>query len=77
MASAAPVSKHAVYPKDEIAKLLAPPENERPGTKLRRLLQTAAERTIAQLWTRIGACVELFKPQECANYFRHAGYRYT
>ena len=45
-------------------------------SKLRRLLQTAAERTIAQLWTRIGACVELFKPQECANYFRHTGYRY-
>ncbi|MBK9065318.1 MAG: hypothetical protein IPL76_00330 [Gemmatimonadetes bacterium] len=44
MASAAPVSKHAVYPKDEIAKLLAPPENERPGTKLRRLLHEARDK---------------------------------
>jgi transposase len=45
--------------------------------KLRRLLQTAAERTIPDLWRRIGQCVDLFTPQACANYLRHAGYRYT
>lgn len=45
--------------------------------KLRRLLQTAAERTIPDRWRRIGQCVDLFTPQECANYLRHARYRYT
>src|SRR5690606_5595025 len=43
MATAAPVSKHAVYPTDQIAKLLAPPEQERPGTKLRQLLHEARD----------------------------------
>lgn len=45
--------------------------------KLWRLLRTAAERTLPDLWRRIGQCVELFTPQECANDLRHAGYRYT
>lgn len=45
--------------------------------KLRRLLQTAAERTITSLWRRIGECVDRFTPEECANYLRHAGYRYA
>lgn len=46
-------------------------------SKLRRLLETAAERTMPALWDRIGASVDLFGPAECANYIRHAGYRYT
>ncbi|MFN0136709.1 MAG: transposase [Phycisphaerae bacterium] len=46
-------------------------------SKLRRLLETAAERTMPALWGRIGANVDLFGPAECANYIRHAGYRYT
>ncbi len=44
MATAAPVSKHATYPTDQIAKLLAPPEQERPGVKLRRLLHEARDK---------------------------------
>ena len=39
-----PVSKHAVYPKEALARLLAPPEQEHPGTKLRRLLHEARDR---------------------------------
>lgn len=39
--SAAPVSDNAVYPAAEVAKLLAPPETEHPGRKLRRLLHEA------------------------------------
>jgi isocitrate/methylisocitrate lyase len=39
-----PVSKNAVYPRDEIAKLLAPPEQEQPGTKLRRILYEARDK---------------------------------
>jgi isocitrate lyase len=39
--TAAPVSPHASYPADAIAKLFAPPEHEHPALKLRRLLQEA------------------------------------
>jgi isocitrate lyase len=39
--TAAPVSPHASYPADAIAKLFAPPEQEHPALKLRRLLQQA------------------------------------
>ncbi len=36
-----PASKNAVYPQAEIARLLAPPEQEQPVAKLRRLLHEA------------------------------------
>ncbi len=36
-----PVSKYASFPREELALLLAPPEQEHPGTKLRRLLHEA------------------------------------
>ena len=39
-----PVSKNAVYPQAEIAKLLAPPEQEHPAAKLRRLLHEARDK---------------------------------
>jgi hypothetical protein len=26
------------------------------------------------LWDRIGQLLDAFTPQDCANYFRHAGY---
>jgi len=39
--TAAPVSPHASYPAEAIAKLFAPPELEHPALKLRRLLQEA------------------------------------
>jgi len=42
--------------------------------KLKTLLRTAAERTRDDLWNRIGRLIELFKPDECSNYIRHAGY---
>lgn len=42
--------------------------------KLKTLLRKAAERTRETLWKRIGALIELFKPHECKNYIRHAGY---
>ena len=42
--------------------------------KLKTLLRKAAERTVANLWNRIGQILEVFTPQECANYFRHDGY---
>lgn len=50
---------------------------EQVFAKLRRLLQTAAERTIDALWRRIGESVDAFIPEECGNYLRHCGYRYS
>src|SRR5262245_12272569 len=39
-----PANKNAVYPKAEVGRLLAPPEQEQPSAKLRRLLQEARAR---------------------------------
>jgi len=41
---------------------------------LKALLRKAAECTIDGLWTTIGRLLDLFTPQECANYFAAAGY---
>jgi transposase len=50
---------------------------EQAFAKLKALLRKAAERSVAALWDRIGALLSAFTPQECANYFRHAGYAAT
>ena len=42
--------------------------------KLKALLRKAPERTVDGLWRRIGALLDQFIPQECANYLRAAGY---
>ena len=42
--------------------------------KLKALLRKAAERSVDALWTRIAALLTEFTPDECANYFRNAGY---
>jgi transposase len=42
--------------------------------KLKALLRKAAERTVDGLWSAIGRLVDVFTPQECANYFAAAGY---
>jgi transposase len=42
--------------------------------KLKALLRKAAERSIDALWHRIGRILAEFTPEECANYFGHAGY---
>ena len=43
-------------------------------SKLKALLRKAAERTVEALWQRIGALLCAFSANECANFFRHAGY---
>jgi transposase len=45
--------------------------------KLKTLLRKSAERSIATLWPRIGEHLGAFAPDECSNYFRHAGYAPT
>ncbi len=42
--------------------------------KLKALLRKAAERTIEGLWSKIGNLIDVFTPQECANYFATCGY---
>ena len=42
--------------------------------KLKALLREAGERTVDDLWRRIGQLLDRFDPQECENYLRAAGY---
>jgi len=46
-------------------------------SKLKANLRKAAERAIPHLLRRIGRLVADFSPQECRNFFRHAGYART
>jgi transposase len=47
---------------------------ENAFAKLKALLRGAAERTVDGLWKTIGALIDRFTPEECANYFAAAGY---
>lgn len=47
---------------------------EQVFAKLKTLLRKAAERTVDATWQRIGALLQCFTSQECANYFANAGY---
>ena len=42
--------------------------------KLKRLLRSAEERTVPDLWHRLGKWIDRFAPQERANDFHHGGY---
>jgi transposase len=50
---------------------------ENAFSKLKRLIRTAAERTVEGLWRAIGRLLDQFPPGECRNYFRHCGYNAT
>lgn len=43
-------------------------------SKLKAHLRARAVRTIDGLWRAIGDICEIFEPQECANFFKAAGY---
>jgi transposase len=43
-------------------------------SKLKSLLRKAAKRTVDDLWHQLGKSLRDFSPQECRNFFRHAGY---
>lgn len=43
-------------------------------SKLKALLRQAAERTIPNLCRRIRLLLRTVRPEECTNFFRHAGY---
>ncbi len=42
--------------------------------KFKAGLRKAAERTVDDLWRRIGVLIDDFSPQECQNYLCHDGY---
>ena len=46
-------------------------------SKLKRLLRTAATRTVPALWDAIAGLLGQFTPAECANYLRHCGYAHS
>jgi transposase len=45
--------------------------------KLKAHLRARNARTIDELWRAIGDVCRLFKPNECANFFKAAGYGYA
>jgi transposase len=47
---------------------------EQAFAKLKALLRKAATRTVDDLWQAIAETIELFPPEECANYFVNLGY---
>ena len=47
---------------------------EMPYSKFKEFLRKAAARTVPGLYRAIRSFVPQLGPQECANYFRHAGY---
>ena len=47
---------------------------EQVFSKLKALLRKAGERTVETTWKRIGTLLQVFTPQECANYIRNSGY---
>ncbi len=47
---------------------------EQVFAKLKALLRKADERSVEATWRRIGALLDHFSPQECANYLVNAGY---
>jgi transposase len=50
---------------------------EQMFAKIKALLRKAMERTIDNLWQRIGALLDTVTAEECANYFSNAGYAST
>ena len=47
---------------------------EQVFSKLKTLLRKLEPRTSEATWRQIGSLLGAFSPQECANYFRNAGY---
>ena len=48
---------------------------EQAFAKLKALLRKAAARTVEGLKSAIAKALESFTPEECANYFTHAGHK--
>jgi len=73
----------ATFARCEIDYLHLPPYSpdlnpiENAFSKLKRLVRSAAERTVEGLWSAIGRLIDQFSTTECRNYIRHCGYPAT
>ena len=47
---------------------------EKAFSRLKAMLRKAGQRTVSGLWNLIGRLVDIFQPNECANYFSTCGY---
>ncbi|OQW51230.1 MAG: transposase [Candidatus Raskinella chloraquaticus] len=47
---------------------------EQVFAKLKHLMRNAAPRTVEATWRKAGDLLDLFAPNECANYLRNSGY---
>ena len=47
---------------------------EKAFSRLKAMLRNAGERTVSELWDLIGTLVDIFQPDESANYFKSSGY---
>ena len=45
--------------------------------KIKTLIRKAAARTYDQLWQAVGSVCNIFKDEECYNFFKAAGKAYT
>ena len=50
---------------------------EQAFAKFKALLRKVSARTVDDLWVAIAEIIELFPPEECANYFRNSGYGFN
>ena len=46
---------------------------EQVFSKLKTMLRKLKTRTMGALWQRLGELCDVFLPEECKNYFKHAG----
>ena len=60
--------------RDLIETILTSNPIEKAFSRLKTMLRKAGERTVSDLWSRIGKFVDLFQTQECANSFRYCRY---
>jgi len=44
-------------------------------SKLKSLVRKLKLQTMEALWQRLGELCDVFLPEECKNYFKHAGYK--
>jgi len=73
----------AAFERCRIRALYLPPYSpdfnpiENAFSKLKRLVRSAAERTVDGLWSAVGRLIDRFRLTESRNYFRHCGYAAT
>jgi transposase len=47
---------------------------EQVFAKLKHLMRAAEPRDVEATWRKVGELLDLFSPQECANYLKNSGY---